>query len=398
MTEVSLNQSDKAAVDAVCRVRPVWDALSRAGVAVGIDRQTLLHAGPPFDAPSTITTPVLNSACAAAIFEGIAPDFEKARDAILSGDIELKPAQNFNVVTPLAGVVSASMWLHDVSDRSDPTQVAHAPINGGNGPAMRLGLFSNAVVDHLRWINGPFAQTLGDALEGGIDLVEVAAASLGQGDDCHGRTIAGTRELLARLSDGIPAGSEARAFIEDGPSIFLNLWMAACKCMLASANGRADCSLITAAGANGATTGIQVAGLPGQWFTAPAVPPNGDLGDFAVDRALGAIGDSAIVDVAGFGAMAMSYAPAQREGLGPYMPDDGFERPHTLLAGVHPGFGALDLRTGLCARTVVATQTTPVISLGIIDKAGTDGRLGGGIYQPPAAPFEEAVRALAKPN
>lgn len=396
MPETALNEVDAAAVEAVCGTHPVWHGLSRARDAIGIDRNTLLHAGPAFDAPSAVTRPVLNSACAAAIFEGIASDFESANSAILSGEIVLAPAQDFNVVTPLAGVVSASMWLHNVADRSNRAVAAHAPINGGNGPAMRLGLFSEAVVDHLHWINGPFAQALGDALEGDIDLVAIAALSLEQGDDCHGRTIAGTRELLAKLSGRIPVGNEARTFIENGPSVFLNLWMAACKCMLSAADGQPGCSLITAAGANGAATGIQVAGLPGQWFTAPADPPNGDLGDFAPDRALGAIGDSAIVDAAGFGAMAMSYAPAQREGLGPYMPDDGFERPHTLLGGVHPGFGTLALRTGLCARTVVEAQTTPVISLGIVDRAGTDGRLGGGIYDSPAAPFEEAVHALAE--
>ena len=141
--------------------------------------------------------------------------------------------------------------------------------------------------------------------------------------------------------------------------------------------------------------GIQVAGAPGRWYTAPAAAPNGDLGDIPDDRALGAIGDSAIVDVAGFGAMAMSYAPAQHEGLGGYMPDDGLKLPELLFRKVHPGFGDLGFRTGLCACDVVASGRSPVISLGILDNQGTAGRLGGGIYQTPMEPFAAAVEEMA---
>ena len=65
-----------------------------------------------------------------------------------------------------------------------------------------------------------------------------------------------------------------------------------------------------------------------------------------------------------------------------------------LLPRAHPGFGDLALRTGLSARDVVAAGRTPVISLGILDKLGTAGRLGGGIYQAPMEPFVEALAAV----
>ena len=141
--------------------------------------------------------------------------------------------------------------------------------------------------------------------------------------------------------------------------------------------------------------GIQVAGAPGRWHTAPAKAPRGDLGKMADDRALGALGDRAIIDVAGFGAMAMSYAPAQREGLGRFMPEDGLSLPELLLRKVHPGFGDLGFRVGLCARAVVASGRSPVISLGILDIQGIAGRLGGGIYRTPMEPFTAAVDQIA---
>jgi hypothetical protein len=74
--------------------------------------------------------------------------------------------------------------------------------------------------------------------------------------------------------------------------------------MMKLAEGVEGSSFITAAGGNGREVGIQVAGLPGHWFTVPAKPPVGTFDvDLPTDRAMGAIGDSAVVDAFGLGAM-----------------------------------------------------------------------------------------------
>ena len=394
MNAPPLTAEDDPALDAVVKVRPLWRSLLRAADAVGLEPTTLLHAGPAFDGPDDITKPIRNSACIAAVVQGVAPDFAAADAAIGRGEIVLRPAQDHGVVTPLAAVVSASMWLHEVVDADEPARRAFAPINGGSGPAMRLGLCNDAVLAHIRWLNGPFAEALAAAQTADLDLTALAAHGLAEGDDCHGRTMAATAELVRRLSPAIEAHPEAKAFLDAGPSFFLNLWMAACKCMLSAAAGHDGSSVVTAAGGNGQRSGIQLAGLPGRWFSAPAEPPRGDLGDWPAERALGAIGDSAIVDVAGFGAMAMAFAPAQGEQLGRFMPDDGLALPSRLLGRLHPGFGGLGFRTGLRAEDVVESGRTPVVSLGILDKLGEAGRLGGGIYRIPQQVFAEAVTAL----
>ena len=393
MTLPPLSAADEAALDAILAVKPVWRSLKQASDAVGLGRGTLLHAGPAFTSTEEITKPIRNSACVATVIEGLAPDFATAGAAIDAGEISLRPAQDYGIVTPLAAVVSASMWLHEVVDANDSTRVAYGPINGGDGPAMRLGLCNDDVLAHIRWLNGPFAEALDSAQTGDVDLIALAAHGLSEGDDCHGRTMAATAELVRLLLPAIDHNIEARKFLDDGPSFFLNLWMAACKCIFAAAAGNTGSCVVTAAGGNGATSGIQIAGTPGRWYTAPADPPKGDLGSVPGDRALGAIGDSAIVDIAGFGAMAMSFAPAQKEGLGRYMPDDGLGLPELLLSRIHPGFGKLGLRMGLSARHIVASGRTPVISLGILDIKGEAGRLGGGIYQTPSLPFAQAVEA-----
>ncbi len=398
MPAFELAPADGQALDRILAVRPRWHSMARAKDAIGLDPATLLHAGPPFASVGDICRPIMTSACLAAVFEGLAGDPDQAEAAIMAGEITLRPAQDRGVVMPLAAVLSASMWLQVVRDGGNPQHLTYAPLNGGNGPAPRLGLRSDDALVHLRWVNGPFQESLAQAFakcggEAGLDLIELAAKGLAQGDDGHGRTGAATAALVAALSDGLPKGSDARRFLEQGPSFFLNLWMAACKNILAAAEGQAGSSLITAAGGNGVTTGIQVAGQPKRWFTAPADPPHGDLGGLGPERALGAIGDSAIVDMAGFGAMALSYAPAQQEALGAFAPADAQELPGRLFPRPHPGFGDLGLLMGLCAARVVEAGRAPIVSLGILDRTGAAGRLGGGIFTCPLAVFEEAAAA-----
>ena len=172
--------------------------------------------------------------------------------------------------------------------------------------------------------------------------------------------------------------------------------MAASNAILLGARGTTESSLIITAAANGRETGIQVAGLPGKWFTAPASPPHGPFDvDLPQSRALGAIGDSAIVDLLGFGAMAMSFSAPQQQNLGHLLPPDGLNTGALLTSAIHPAFQVLGLSIGVLCRTCVSEDRVPVVSLGILDNEGKAGRLGGGIFQPPKDLFTEAVTSLS---
>ena len=375
--------ADRLAFDRAMVAQPVWNRFS-SGAQLGIASNVLLHAGPAFARVEHITTPILNSACVAAVYEGLAADFDTAEAMIRAGEITLEPAQNHGVVTPLAAVVSASMPLHVVYDAWGGRVQAYAPINGGARPSLRLGLRSEAVLEHIRWLNTSVRDALQEGLAEGIALVPLAVEGLAAGDDCHGRTpVAGAalvRELVDRAS--APFEEDVLGFMEASPSLFLNLWMAATKCMMIAASDVPGSSFITAAAGSGRDVGLQVSGLPGQWFTVPATPPKGAFDvDLPVERALGAIGDSAVVDAFGLGAMAVR---GEAE-VGPSS---------ALSIGEHPYFRALGTRLGISARSVVETQSPPVISLGILDQKGEAGRLGGGLYEMPLAPFSEAVAAL----
>ena len=398
MSGIDLHPADRASFEKMRAAEPVWDGLDTAGNALGLDRQVLLHAGPPFASVDHISQPILNSACVAAVYEGIAADFDRAETMIRAGDIRLEPAQDHAVVTPLAAVVSAGMPLHRVVDRGNPANAVYAPLNGGMRAPMRLGLRSEAVLEHIRWLNTEFADLLAAGLAEPMAVMLIAAQALREGDDCHGRTPAGTRLMMSALERALgdyPIDDNLRDFMDNSPPLFLNLWMAASKCLMLAAAGVEASSFVIAAAGNGVDSGIQVAGLPGQWFQAPATPPRGRLdGGLPAERALPAIGDSAVVETLGLGAMALHLSPEQEKNFADFLPDDYRERAGQLMCGEHPDFDGLECPLGLSARAAVALGRGPIIGLGILDIAGEKGRLGGGIYDMPGDVFDAAVAAL----
>ena len=388
--------ADRLAFDRAMVAQPVWNRFDTAKDALGLPENTLLHAGPPFPDTDTITTPVLNSACVAAVYEGLARDFDTARGMICAGEITLEPAQHHGVVVPLAAVISASMPLHSVYDAWRGKIRCYAPINGGPRPSLRLGICDQAVLDHIRWLNTTLRDVLEDGIGEGFGLVAMAAAGIRAGDDCHGYTPAAgsalAREIHARARKPVP--DEVSNFLHAAPSLFLNLWMAATKVMMRAAEGVPGAGVITAAGGNGVEMGIQVAAHPGRWFTAPATPPQGDLANHPASRALGAIGDSAIVDCLGLGAMAFAHAPAQQKAMSAFLPPKHAEFSSALGTGAHPYFQGLNLSLGCSVRKARAMGHGPLVSLGVIDKKGELGRLGGGIYQVPGDLCAKAFAAI----
>lgn len=388
--------ADRLAFDRAMVTQPVWNRFDTARDAVGLAKNVLLHAGPAFPDAQTITTPVLNSAMVAAVYEGLARDFDQARQMVRAGEVILQPAQDHGIVVPLAAVISASMPLHSVYDAWRGCIRCFAPINGGPRPSLRLGQCNEAVLDHIRWLNTKVRDVLQDGIGEGIGLVSFAADGLRAGDDCHGNTPAAGAALVQEIHDRRrkPIPDDVAEFLTSAPSLFLNLWMAATKVMMRAAEGTEGSGLITAAGGNGKDMGIQIAGLPGQWFTVSAEVPKGDLGEHNADRALGAIGDSAIVDCFGLGAMAFAHSPIQKQAMADFLPAGFVEVSKTIGTGSHPSFWGLDQMFGCSVRDSVERKRGPLVSLGVLDKDGKNGRLGGGIYDLPVALCQQAASAL----
>lgn len=390
-----LSSADVRAVAAQLAAEPLWVGTAPAGQALGLPSHVILHAGPPLERRA-IPQPIRNSAAMAALFEGWARSEQEAFALVASGAIDFCPAQDYRAVVPLASVLTAGMRVHVVTNAREPHNSAYAPLNGGSGPALRLGTASPAVVEHLRWLNGPLADFLNEAHPYDLPLIPLADEALSRGDDCHGRTIEATALLWRALRNTgrarqVPAAVEQ--FFKDGPSFFLNLWMAACKCMLSAAEGVEGSTVVVAIAGNGVDVAVKTARQPQRWVTRPATSPVGALNPGnGPEDCLGAIGDSAVVDAFGMGAMAMHHAPQQQESLGRFMPAPSHDLGSALFAGEHPRFVRSRIRAGLPA-TRVTREHPLAISLGIIHRAGERGRIGGGIYTPPSELFRAASEA-----
>jgi uncharacterized protein DUF1116 len=389
VSDGKLHPADELALQRMLAAEPVWVDLVPARDSIALPDKTILHAGPPLG--ESICRPILNSVVMAVLFEGWADSEAAARRLIEQRAVHLLPAQDFNAVVPLAAVLTQSMLTHVIADRSNAGNRCVSTINGGNGPALRLGKAAPDVVQHLRWLNGEFGELLKRALVHELPLLPIARAALAQGDDLHGRTPAATALLCRALFGEV----ELIAFLQHSPGFFLNIWMAACKSMAMAASAIVGSSAVVAFGGNGESFGLKVSGLPDRWFTAPAQPPNGMLENgFTAEDRLGAIGDSAIVDAAGFGAMAMHGAPLQQQALQAFMPAPSRELGRKVLAASDPRFPGAEIRSGLVARHIAAIDATPAISLGVLDRSGRAGRIGGGIYLAPHDPFVAACDVL----
>ena len=338
-------------------------------------KRTLLHAGPPFAKVANVPAPVLNSATAAAVFEGWAANETAANDFIRRGDIHLAPAQNYGVVTPLAFVVSPSMWVLRVADAAGKAQSRYAPVNDGRAPgALRFGARDGARSERLALLSR-IGSALRAATRTPIPILPIMQAGIVGGDDLHGRVAAANAALSARLAPRVTG--EAHDYLSVANQFVLNVIMAACSVMIGAGVGIRNSRAVTAAGGNGVAFGWQTAGENGIWHTAVAAPPVGPcFPNGAGRRFLPAIGDSAVIDACGFGAAALRYAPELAAALRGHVADAYFDVAASApFIGPHPGFPP-DLKSCLDI-----DRAAPVrgVMLAAIDADGEAGLVGRGV-------------------
>ncbi|MDO6564532.1 DUF1116 domain-containing protein [Amphritea sp. 1_MG-2023] len=388
-----LSAADQLAFDRVSECRPQWVGMCQVSDVVAEQKNVLLYAGPPFSSVDIIPAPVMNSLCVGAVWEGWAKTYAQAKDLILQGQIKIASAQDHNIVVPLAGVVSPSMQLMVIVDANNPSARKYSVLNEGMVHCTRLGKLDPELQGHLTWLNGELSEWIKPRLLTPIDLLPIIEAALNEGDDCHGRTIAGSALLadwLFKVDDNdVPEAIET--FLKGAMAFALNVWMAASSLMMSVAEGVEGASLITKAGGNGHDFGVQIATKPGVWFTMPAPEVKGAVETaYAGRTAVGAIGDSAVVDFIGLGGQVLNTAPASYNGLKDYLPEDALNRPDKALTASLAGFGGRPAMT--CARQVVDHEGGPMVVLGMIEDRGEVGRIGGGVADVPVSFFRQVLQ------
>jgi succinyl-CoA synthetase alpha subunit len=382
-----------------------------ASEALGLERGTFLHAGPPIEWERA-SGPLRGALVGAMLFEGLADTPEQAEARLEAGDgITLQPCHHRGAVGPMAGVVSPSMWVYELHDEVHDN-TAWSTLNEGLGKVLRYGAYGPEVIDRLRWMNTVLGPLLHQAVRRArrIDVKAIIAQMLQMGDEGHNRNRAGSLMLLRELVPHLIAAggnasdlAEAVRFCGANEHFFLNLGMPACKLSTLAAEGIPGSTVVTTMARNGTDFGIRTAGTGGRWFTGPANTPDGlFLGDYGPDDANPDIGDSAITETAGIGGFAMAAAPAIVRFVGGDVPLAlrATRTMYDITVGEHPAYQVpvLEFRgtpTGIDVALVARTGVLPQINTGMAGRVAGTGQVGAGLVTPPVECFTAALSALA---
>ena len=400
------------AVSKLKNAMPYWVDVQSAGEALGIDKYTLLHAGPPI-AYEKMCGPMQGAVIAVLKYEGLALNDDDARALAASGKIKFEPCHHYHAVGPMTGVTSCSMPLIVVENREHGNR-AYSTFNEGAGDVIRFGAFGRNTVRRLKWIEkvlGPCMKQVVQAC-GGVNLKNIIAQSLNMGDELHMRngastnlflkTIVGT--LAEQAGDAVTLREVLRFLTVNNDQFFLNFAMAANKASADAACGIEYSTMVTAMARNGVEIGIRVSGLGDQWFTAPAAEVQGlYFAGFTKEDANPDIGDSAIMETGGVGGFAIAAAPAIVRFLGAGTYNDAVRYTMDMYEialseseqFTIPNFDFRGTPIGIDVAKVVETGICPVINTAIASKEPGVGMIGAGLSRAPMEMFAKALYAYA---
>lgn len=408
-----IEAANKVAVERIVQSQPVLIGFDQAiNVVPGMTKTTILHAGPPI-AWEDMNGPMKGAITGALVFEGLATTLEEAYVLAASGEITFAPCHEHNCVGSMAGVTSASMYMHIVENKTYGN-LAYTNLSEQLSKILRMGANDQSVVDRLIWMRDVLGPMLRDAMKlnpNGIDLRLMLAQALHMGDECHNRNVAGTTLLVQALTPYIiqtdfttEQKKDVFDFIASSDYFSGPTWMALAKCALDAAHGIEYSTIVTTMARNGIEFGIRVSGIDGNtWFTGPAQTVVGPMfAGYKPEDSGRDIGDSAITETYGIGGFAMATAPAIVALVGGTVEEAvGFsnqmkeitttENPNVTI----PLLDFMGVPTGIDVRKVLQTGILPIINTAIAHKDAGIGMIGAGIVNPPVEAFEKALCALS---
>ncbi len=387
---------------------PVLVDVAPAGEVISdFPERTILHAGPPVNWQEM--SGAQRGACiGAALFEGWATKSDEAIQLLESGEIHLEPNHHHQTVGPMAGTITPSMWVWVVENKEFDNRAYCRQVEG----RQQFGEYTAEALEGLetwRDVWAPALQTAVRAMRG-LLLKPIITKALQMGDELHNRPIAAS-SLFANamsiplLKSGLPESQIAATlgYLGGHELLFLGLSMAAAKSIADPARGIPYCTGVTAMARNGTEFGIQVSGLEGDWFTAPApevrglfLPGYGE-GDEGYD-----IGDSAIIETVGWGGFVLGGAPGILNFVGG-APDEALaysRQMRQITIGQSPDYlipalGFEGTAVGIDIRKVVKTGVLPIIDTAMAHKEPGHPIIGAGLVRPPLECFKKALTQFA---
>jgi hypothetical protein len=409
---VDIEKANATVVERMMEARPVVTRVGKAlDLIPGMHENLLLHAGPPVTW-ERMAGPMKGAMIGALLFEGKAKNAEEAEGMLKAGKVEFAPCHHHASAGPMAGVISPSMLVYEVENKTHGNK-AYSGLNEGRGKVLRMGAYSPDVLAKLTWMNEVLGPTVGKALEamGGADIRTTLAKALHMGDDGHNRLDAASLLFTTQLAPYIikvakdaDTASEVVRFLGDNALSILNPVMAACKTMVDAGHNVEGSTIVTVMARNGTDFGIRVSGLGDQWFTGPAGKVKAlYFPGFTEKDANPDIGDSTITETAGIGGFAMAGAPAIVTFISG-TPKDAINTTldmYEITYAEHKYFTipALDFRgtpTGIDIRKVIEKNMLPRVNTGVAHKDPGVGQVGAGVVTPPMNIFEDALMAFGE--
>ena len=405
-------EANNAAAACLTNNDPWWVDIQPAGECIdGLEDHMILHSGPPVDLDDMVMLHQ-RGMVSAMLFEGWAKDEKEALEILHSGEIKIESALDHNTVGAGTGILTKSVAMMVVEDRRNHTKAATFPAEGPfEGGFCGWGLYSPEIGENLRMMRTELFPPMREMLEkcGGIALKPILAESMQMGDENHTRQTAADllfdKLVLPRLFElDLPKEVIMKTvkYIVDTPRFFHCYGQGASRAAALGADGIPYSTMVTALGGNGVEFGIKVAGLPGQWFTAPAPYMSGRYTStkFTQKDQLPWIGDSCVVETAGMGGLAAAASPIVCNLRGMSLNDAiaqtrEMERititrnPNYII----PNLDFDPLPSGIDIRLVLKTGISPVIHGGMFNKTG--GLIGAGMARVPMECFEKAMKAFA---
>ncbi len=409
---IDIDKANATVVERFMEARPVATTLAKAiEVVPGFRENMLLHAGPPVTW-ERMSGPMKGAMIGALLFEGKAKSAEEAEKMLAGGKIEFSPNHEHMCTGPMAGVISPSMLVYEIENKTHGIK-CFSNLNEGRGKVLRMGAYSQDVLDKLSWMESTLGPTVKAALEamGGIDIRAILSKAMHMGDDGHNRldaaSVLWTTQLapwIAKTANNTDTAFEVIKFLGENALSILNPVMAGCKTMTAAGHNIEGSTIVTIMARNGTDWGIKVSGLGDQWFTAQSpIVKSLYFPGFTEADACRDIGDSVITETAGIGGFAMANSPALVTFIGG-VPKDAINTTldmYEITYAEHKQFTIplLDFRgtpTGVDIRKVVEKQIAPRVNTGVAHKDPGVGQVGAGVASAPMSLFEDALVAFAE--
>jgi hypothetical protein len=384
------------------------DVAPASEVIPGLRDRMILHSGPPVGW-SRMCGAQRGAAIGMCLFEGWAQDPLEAEALLSSGEIALEPNHPHAAVGPMAGTITANMWVWVVENKAFGNRAFCRQVESfqqfGDHSRKALGL-----LEQWRDVWGPALKAAVGRM-GGVPLKPLVARALLMGDEMHNRVVASSSLFANAVAPvlvdcGLPREQVVSTlyYVGNHPFLFLGLSMAAAKSIADPARGVEASTVVTAMARNGTDFGIQVSGLDGEWFTAPSPRVQGLYLPGWKDEDAGLdMGDSAITETVGWGGFVIGGAPGILNFTGGTAAQAlAFSRDmRSITVGLSPDYlmPALDFEgtaVGIDIRKVVRANLTPVIDTAIAHREAGHGIIGGGIVRPPMECFTRALARFAE--